>query len=133
GKLLPGLGDPRPGGVATPGNIACCNLFFTVILKASSVAPGYSNLGVRDLKGEIVLPTGSDQVADTADDPLRMARVADASGAPQVQPKVKAVTQPGPDGKLGTADDITTLAPQQNGDAEFLVEGRREGVHMVNI
>ncbi|MFN8491312.1 MAG: carboxypeptidase regulatory-like domain-containing protein [Caldilineaceae bacterium] len=125
-KALPGLVDPLPGVVIIPGNIAYLNQFFSVILKVSNVAPGYSNLEVRDLKGEIVLP-------NSADEPLRMARVADASGAPQVQPKIKPVTQAGPDGKLGTADDITTLSPQQNADAEFLVEGRSEGVYTVNI
>jgi hypothetical protein len=57
-----------------------------------------------------------------------MAQLADG-GAPTQRP----VTQPGPDGKLGTADDILTLGPGESGNAEFLVEGRREGSHVIEM
>ncbi|MCU0256490.1 MAG: carboxypeptidase regulatory-like domain-containing protein, partial [Vicinamibacterales bacterium] len=41
--------------------------------------------------------------------------------------------QPGPDGRLGTSDDILTLGPGETGNAEFLVEGRREGSHVIEM
>jgi hypothetical protein len=43
------------------------------------------------------------------------------------------VTQAGPDALFGTADDILTIAPQQSGNAEHLVEGLREGTHTVLV
>ena len=48
-------------------------------------------------------------------------------------PRVQAVVQAGPDGQLGTADDIATLGPGESGNAEFLVEGRREGSHTIEM
>src|SRR5882724_4194731 len=121
---------PIPGVIVIPGNIAFLNQFFSVLLLVSNVAPGTSNLVVRDISAEIVLPAGADTVPDTSDDPLRMARL----GTPPVaQSKVQLVVQVGPDGKRGTADDVPFLAPGQTGNAEFLVEGRREGTHRVQI
>src|SRR5207249_10256338 len=52
---------------------------------------------------------------------------------PAPMPRNQPVSQPGPDGKLGTADDLLYVAPGQSGDAEFLVEGRLEGTHQVQI
>ena len=43
------------------------------------------------------------------------------------------VREPGHDGVLGTADDDARLAAQAMGQAEFLVEGLREGNHLVDI
>ncbi|MBW7884137.1 MAG: carboxypeptidase regulatory-like domain-containing protein, partial [Caldilineaceae bacterium] len=129
-RKLPKLVTPLPGVVIIPGNIAYLNQFFSVILKVSNVAPGYSNLEVRDLKATIVLPKGEDNVLDSLDDPLRMAKVGDP---PVTQPKLQPVVYAGPDGKLKTEDDINTLAPQQSGDAEYLVEGRRQGIHTVEM
>ncbi|MGC4081208.1 MAG: hypothetical protein QM736_03595 [Vicinamibacterales bacterium] len=43
------------------------------------------------------------------------------------------MAQPGPDGKVGTADDIALLGPGDSGDAEYLVEGLREGSHVVEM
>ncbi len=40
---------------------------------------------------------------------------------------------PGPDGQVGTADDVTFLIAQATGEAEFLVEGLREGTHLVQF
>ena len=48
-------------------------------------------------------------------------------------PKIKLVVQPGADGKLGTADDIASLGPGDSGSAEYLVEGRREGTHVIEF
>jgi hypothetical protein len=125
-RLVP----PIPGVLIFPGNIAYLNQYFSALLLVSNVAPGYSNLVVDNVKAEIVLPAGKDTVAETSDDPLRMAEL----GTPPLpQSKIQPVAQPGADGKLGTADDIPTLAPGQDGNSEFLIEGRRQGIHTVDV
>jgi hypothetical protein len=121
---------PIPGVIVIPGNIAFLHQFFSVLLMVSNVAPGGSNLSVRDATATIVLPPGADTVAGSDDDPLRMARI---GNPPVAQDATQPVAQPGPDGKVGTADDIGTLAPGDNGNSEFLVEGRKEGTHTVQI
>lgn len=121
---------PIPGVIIIPGNIAYLNQFFSVLLMVSNVAPGNSQLVVRDVTAEIVLPAGNDTVAGSGDDPLRMALL---GNPPVPQSRTQLVRQPGPDGKIGTPDDILTLAPQQSGEGEYLVEGRREGTHTVEM
>ncbi len=98
------------------------------MLMVGNVAPAGSNLVVTDLHAEIVLPPGADTVVGSPDDPLRMGRTAQGEVA-RIQP----VVQPGPDGKLGTADDVNGIGPGETGNAEFLVEGRREGSHIVEM
>ncbi len=119
-----------PGVILFPGRIAYLNQYFSALLLVSNIAPGTSNLVVRDIQGEILLPGGKDGVVGSQDDPLRMARL---GNPPAFQPKILSVVQPGPDGELGTADDIPFLAPGNDGNAEFLVEGLREGIHTVEI
>ncbi|MBI4395816.1 MAG: hypothetical protein HY548_01890 [Elusimicrobia bacterium] len=113
---------PIPGVVVIPGDIGFLNQFFSVMLMVGNVAPTGSSLVVNDLHADIVLPPGQDGVVGSVDDPLRMARTA-LGEVPRNQP----VIQPGPDGKLGTADDNPALGPGESGNAEYLVEGRREG------
>jgi hypothetical protein len=119
---------PIPGVVVIPGDIGFLNQYFSVMLMVGNVAPADSNLVVKDLKAEIILPPGNDEVVNTTDDPLRMANT-DRGESPRIQP----VAKPGPDGRLGTGDDIAELAPGETGNAEFLVEGRREGSHTVEM
>ncbi len=119
---------PIPGVIVIPGDIGFLNQYFSVLLMVGNVAPPGSRLVVTDLTASLVLPPGRDKVVGSADDPLRMAQRATGTWA-QVQP----VHQPGPDGKLGTADDVTTLGPGETGSAEYLVEGRREGTHTVEM
>ena len=119
---------PIPGVVVIPGDIGFLNQFFSVMLMVGNVAPAGSDLVVTDLKAEIVLPAGTDTVAGSSDDPLRMGRT-DRGEVPRIQ----SVVQPGPDGTLGTADDVVTLGPGETGNAEFLVEGRREGSHIIEM
>ncbi|WP_211360494.1 carboxypeptidase regulatory-like domain-containing protein [Geobacter argillaceus] len=119
---------PIPGVVVIPGDIGFLNQYFSVMLMVGNVAPADSNLVVKDIKAEIILPPGRDEVVNTSDDPLRMAKT-DRGESPRIQP----VAKPGPDGKLGTGDDISELAPGETGNAEFLVEGRREGSHTVEM
>ncbi|MCU1382031.1 MAG: LamG domain protein jellyroll fold domain protein [Acidobacteria bacterium] len=119
---------PIPGVVVIPGDIGFLNQFFSVMLLVGNVAPAGSNLVVTDLSGEILLPAGNDTVVGSDDDPLRMAQT---NGGPS--PKIRLVVQPGADGKLGTADDIAALGPGDSGSAEYLVEGRREGSHVIEF
>lgn len=117
-----------PGVIVIPGDIGFLNQFFSVMLMVGNVAPAGSNLVVSNLTASLVLPPGQDNVVGSTDDPLAMAKR--ASG---VYPMVVGVTLPGPDGLLGTGDDITDLGPGQTGNAEFLVEGKREGTHVVEM
>ncbi|HPW20488.1 MAG TPA: Ig-like domain-containing protein [Vicinamibacterales bacterium] len=119
---------PIPGVIVIPGDIGFLNQFFSVLLMVANVAPAGSNLVVSDLTADIVLPAGLDKVAGSADDPLRMAQTATGASPPHQR-----VTQAGADGKLGTGDDITTLGPGETGNAEYLVEGRREGTWVVEM
>jgi len=119
---------PIPGVIVIPGDIGFLNQFFSVMLMVGNVAPDGSGLFVSDLSAEIVLPLGRDATVGTPDDPLRMARTAQGES-----PRVRIVVQPGPDGRLGTSDDVGTLGPGETGHAEYLVEGRREGSHVVEM
>ncbi|MFN7916659.1 MAG: Ig-like domain-containing protein [Vicinamibacterales bacterium] len=117
-----------PGVIVIPGDIGFLNQFFSVMLMVGNVAPTGSNLVVSNLTASLVLPPGQDNVVGSTDDPLAMAKRANG-----VYPMVVGVTQAGPDGILGNGDDITDLGPGQTGNAEFLVEGRREGTHVVEM
>ena len=119
---------PIPGVIVIPGNIGFLDQIFSVLLMVSNAAPAGSNLVVSGLKASIILPPGNDKVVGSADDPLTMAQTA-AGASPSIQP----VTQPGADGTRGTADDVGTLGPGETGNAEFLVEGRREGSQVVEM
>ncbi|MEO8678606.1 MAG: hypothetical protein ABI665_06150, partial [Vicinamibacterales bacterium] len=119
---------PIPGVIVFPGNIGFLNQFFSVLLMVSNAAPVGSNLSVSNLRASIVLPPGKDTVVGSTDDPLAMANTA-AGATPRIQP----ITQPGADGQLGTADDVTSIGPGETGNAEYLVEGRREGSHVVEM
>ncbi|MGB2715170.1 MAG: Ig-like domain-containing protein [Vicinamibacterales bacterium] len=121
---------PLSGVVVIPGNIAYLNQFFSILTLVSNSAPGHSNLTAHDVKAEIILPSGTDTVAGSGDDPLRMAKL---GSPPAEQPRVLPVTLPGVDGKLGTADDVLVILPQQSGNSEHLVEGLREGTHTIEI
>ena len=119
---------PIPGVIVIPGDIGFLNQYFSVLLMVGNVAPAGSGLVVSNLRAEIVLPPGRDSVVNSADDPLRMANTNQGEAS-----RVQLVVQPGPDGKLGTADDLGMLTPGDSGNAEFLVEGRREGSHVVEM
>ena len=119
---------PIPGVIVIPGDIGFLNQYFSVMLMVGNVAPEGSGLVVEDLFAEISLPAGNDTVVGSGDDPLAMAMTAQGE-SPRIQP----VMNPGTDGNLGTADDRNYLAPGDTGNAEFLVEGRREGSHTVEM
>ncbi len=134
-------GIPRIYGIVViPGNIAFLNQFFSVLLAVTNEAPDGTHLIVRNVEAEIALPPGADNVAGNIskdppfvpgdpeyDNPLRIA--ATEAGRQNIKP----VLAPGPDGEPGTNDDVNYLVPQGTGRAEFLVEGIKEGGHIVDI
>ena len=123
---------PITGLVVVAGNVAFLHQFFKVAVMVTNVAPAGSPLGLRDVTATVVLPTGLDRVAGTpdqpGDDPLRVARV-DGTGASATTP----VVQAGPDGEIGTADDITVIPPQKPGEGDLLLEGLKEGGHTFDV
>ncbi len=116
-----------PGLLVIPGEVGFLNQFFSAILLVSNGAPGGSGLVVTDLEATIELPAGDDQVPDTADDPLEIAET--AAGRASTIP----IRGLGPDGQSGTGDDTDRFASSEQGQAEFLVEGRREGFHTISF
>ena len=119
---------PIPGVIVIPGDIGFLNQFFSVLLMVSNAAPDGSGLVLSDLRASLVLPAGKDTVVGSIDDPLAMAQTG-AGPTSHFSP----ITQPGPDAKVGTADDILSVGPGETANAEFLVEGRREGSHVVEM
>ncbi len=134
-KLGPGLGlglnfdddDIRiPSVLVIPGEVGYLRQFFSAQLFVGNGTPGTANLTVKDLTGTLVLPPGADLVAGSADDPLSPADTVNG-----VQPLTMAIAGVGADGAPGTADDLTTLGPGEQGQAEFLVRGDLEGYHSI--
>jgi len=124
---------PIPALVVIPGNVGFLNQFFSVMIFTENAAPTGSGLLATNIQAQLVLPAGPDRVPGTyqapGDDPLRMARTAGGSVISTVLPVVK----PGADGLFGTPDDNPRLAPGETGQAEFLVEGLQEGLHIIDI
>ena len=109
---------PLPGVILFPTDLSLLHQFFSVMLMATNGAPDGDVLTIRDLTAKIHLPAGLAQARTEPPTTL---------GTP-VPMRV-----PGPDGELGTADDLTFLVAQSTAQAEFLVEGLREGTHIVDF
>lgn len=125
---------PIPALMVIPGNIGFLNQFFSVQIFTENGAPQNSGLSVFNVRAKLVLPPGPDLVASTnyaqpGDDPLRFARVGPDKIIQPIQPVVRA----GIDGVVGTADDIGRILPGETGQAEFLVEGLQEGLHVMDL
>ena len=125
---------PIPALMVIPGNIGFLNQFFSVQIFTENAAPSDSDLSVYNIDATLILPPGPDQVpasdyANPGDDPLRFARI----GEDRVIQPVQRIVRPGPDGEVGTDDDIPRLRPGQSGQAEFLVEGLQEGLHVMDL
>jgi hypothetical protein len=125
---------PIPALMVIPGNIGYLNQFFSVQIFTENAAPGGSGLIAHNIKAELILPPGPDRVrssnwSEPGDDPLRFARV----GPDKIIQPIQAIVRPGPDGITGTADDIGRLFPGESGQAEFLVEGLQEGLHVMDL
>jgi hypothetical protein len=109
---------PLPGVILFPTDLSLLHQFFSVVLMATNGAPAGDVLTIRDLTAKIRLPAG-----------LRQARTEPPTTLGTPVP----MRVPGPDGELGTADDLTFLVAQATAEAEFLVEGLREGTHIVDF
>jgi hypothetical protein len=125
---------PIPALMVIPGNIGFLSQFFSVLIFTENGAPAGSGLSVHNIQAELKLPPGPDQVpavdySNPGDDPLRFARV----GPDQIIQPIQQIVRPGSDGELGTADDIPRLFPGESGQAEFLVEGLQEGLHVMDL
>jgi alpha-tubulin suppressor-like RCC1 family protein len=115
-----------PSLLVIPGEVGYLKQFFSAQLFVGNGTPGTANLVVRDVTGTLELPKGLDATAGTADDPLSLAETVKG-----IQPITMNVAGIGPDGLPGTADDVTSLRPGEQGQAEFLVRGDLEGFHNI--
>lgn len=107
-----------PGVILFPTDVSLLRQFFSVVLFAKNDAPGGDPLIIRDLTAKVILPPGLRQAETEPPTPL---------GVPIP------VRSPGPDGELGTGDDVTFLVAQAEGQAEVVTEGVQEGTHVVEF
>jgi hypothetical protein len=107
-----------PGVILFPADVGLLHQFFSVVLLARNDAPAGDPLVIRDLAARVTLPPG-----------LRPARTEPPTPLGVPVP----VWVPGPDGELGTVDDVTFLVAQSTGQAEVLVEGLKQGTHVVEF
>ena len=107
------------GVIIIPGDIAFLNQFFSVLLQTTNLAPEGAGLDVFNATASITLPFGQDNIADTGDDPLRLANI-ENSDTQSSQP-------------LLDENDSDTIFSSKTNDAQFLVEGLKEGAHIVNF
>ena len=117
-----GRPPPVPALVVFPGQVAFLNSFFSVQVYTANAAPIGSGLSVHSLTAEAVLP---DAASDNA--PLRLARIEGG------QSTIRAIRSTGLDGQPGTEDDDGRLNPGQTGVGEFVVEGRKPGLHRMSF
>ena len=125
---------PIPALMVIPGNIGYLNQFFSVMIFTENAAPQNSALSVWNVQAKLVLPPGPDRIPSVdystpGDDPLRFARV----GPDKIINEIQTIVRPGPDNQAGTADDVGRLHPGESGQAEFLVEGLQEGLHVMDL
>ncbi|MCU1347593.1 MAG: LamG domain protein jellyroll fold domain protein, partial [Acidobacteria bacterium] len=117
-----------PSVLVIPGNVGYLKQFFSAQLFVANGAPGGSGLTVRDIGATIVLPPGADRVPGTGDDPLSLPDKVDGP-----QPKTQPVAGAGLDGQAGTADDVRTFGPGEQGMTEFVIRGDQEGFHNIDF
>ena len=117
-----------PAVLVIPGNVGYLKQFFSAQLFVANGAPVGSGLTVKNVTGTVKLPPGADHELGTDDDPLALP---DTVHGPQ--PTTLPVLGVGPDGKPGTEDDDARFAPGEQGQAEFLIRGEREGFHSIDF
>jgi hypothetical protein len=117
-----------PSILVIPGNVGYLKQHFSAMLFVANGAPVGSGLTVKDVSGTVKLPAGADLVLGTADDPLSLP---DTVRGPQL--KTQAVRAVGPDSVAGTGDDVVVLKPAEQGQAEFLIRGEKEGFHNLDF
>ena len=120
-----------PSLLVIPGHVGYLKQFFSAQLFVSNGAPGGSNLIVKDVTGTISLPVGPDGIP-SSDDPLALPEIT-RNGETILQPLTMDVLGLGPDGQPGTADDVGSFNPGEQGQVEFLLRGEAEGFHTINF
>ena len=108
-----------PSVLVFPGDVGYLKQFLSAQLFVANGTPAFSRLLVRDIQATIELPQ---------DDSLALAEL--QSGT---QPSTLPILGVGPDGEPGTTDDLAALAPGEQGQAEFLVRGEKEGFHTLSF
>jgi hypothetical protein len=109
---------PIIGVILFPTELTLLHQFFSVVLAVQNGAPEGDQLVLRDLSARLKVPSG-----------LRPARTEPPTPLGVPVP----LRVPGPDGLVGTADDLTFLIAQASAEAEVVVEGLREGTHLVEF
>lgn len=133
-KVGDGLGEserrmpPIPAFLVMPGHVGFLNQFFSVQVYTANASPLQSGISVHNLRAEITLPQGSDPTS-TEDEPLELAKI----GEEALSFSTVALKTAGIDNVPGTADDQGRLGPGETGQGEFLIEGKREGLHVFDI
>ena len=126
----PGFGEGTlkiPGVVVFPGRVGFLHQFFEAIVIVANGAPNGAPLVIHTLKAKAHLPDNSTP-ADASDDPLRIAETQTGGRVDELQ-----LHGLGPDGKYGTGDDTSAFAPSESGQATFLIEGLKEGLHEIDF
>jgi hypothetical protein len=116
-----------PGLVVFPGRVGLLHQFFEAIVIVGNGAPNGSPLVLHSLRAKAKLPD-SETPADSSDDPLRIADTQTGGRVSELE-----LHGLGPDGKYGTGDDTTTFAAGGSGQASFLLEGLKEGLHPISF
>jgi len=117
-----------PAVLVIPGNVGYLKQFFSAQLFVANGAPVGSGLSLRKVSGTIKLPPGADLDPGTTDDPLVLPETVRGP-----QPETLPILGLGPDGKPGTEDDDDRFTPGEQGQAEFLLRGEREGFHSLDF
>lgn len=116
-----------PGVIVFPGRVGFLHQFFEAIVIVANGAPNGTPLVLANLRARAKLPdNGTPSNAD--DDPLRIAEMQTGGRLSEL-----ALHGLGPDSKYGTPDDTNRFSPGQSGQATFLLEGLKEGLHTVNF
>jgi hypothetical protein len=113
------LSKKIPGILIFNNNIAFLNQFFSVMFIVSNNAPDGSPIALKDLTAKLSFNSEGLREAETT--------------PPHIPGTPIPVRCPGPDGKIGTADDLDIILATFNGMAEFLAEGIDEGTHVVTV
>jgi len=109
---------PAVGVLLFPTDVSLLHQFFSVALVLGNGAEEGDALVLRDLFARILLPRG-----------LRRGETEPPTLLGQPVP----VRAAGADGEVGTADDLTMIVAQAQGNAEWLIEGLQEGTHVVTV
>lgn len=128
---MPNLGDGGPmqipGVIVFPGRVGFLHQFFEAIVIVSNGAPNGAPLVIHSLRAKAHLPDQGTP-ADASDDPLRIAETQIGGRVTELE-----LHGLGADNKYGTGDDVTSFGPGESGQASFLLEGLKEGLHEINF